>query len=287
MNRIEVTGPEDSDRQAFGERVELEQRPDGIAIVTLNNPPVNALTSEVFAELAAVTGVLERTRPGAVVLMGATKVFALGGEISEYYRTRFRGRTDISDADLDEAVGHITDPAYIRQLGEKYLATFEGFANLPMTTIAAISGITFGGGLELTLMCDMRIASARAKFAAPEVTLGGTSIGGGVFRATQLIGPSEAKRLYLGGQQIDATEAHRIGLVDEVVSSESLFDRAIELAQTFARYAGPAQGMLKGMINVGPELTAGEAARVELDQWCASYATPEAKAQLRAFLAGG
>jgi enoyl-CoA hydratase len=137
------------------------------------------------------------------------------------YRTRFEGRRDIADADLDDAVAKITDPEYIRQLGEKYRSTFNGFARPPMATIAAINGITFGGGVDLVLVCDLRIASDRARLASPEVTLGGSSIGGGVFRMPRLIGPSMAKRMYLSGEPVDAAEALLIGLVDEVVPLSS------------------------------------------------------------------
>jgi len=161
--------------------VTLRRRPDGVALVTIDNPPVNALTTPLFAKLMAIIGELTASPPGAVVLAGRPKVFALGGEISETYRVRFAGRTDIGDDELDDAVRAVTEPAYIRELGGKYLATFDALAAVPCMVIAAITGITFGGGLELALACDYRVASERAKLGAPEVTLGGGSIGGGVF----------------------------------------------------------------------------------------------------------
>jgi enoyl-CoA hydratase len=200
--------------------VTLERRPDGVALVTIDNPPVNALTTPLFARLMAITGELTASPPGAVVLAGRPKVFALGGEISETYRVRFAGRTDIGDDELDDAVRSVTEPAYIRELGGKYLATFDALAAVPCMVIAAITGITFGGGLELALACDYRVASERAKLGAPEVTLGGGSIGGGVFRLPRLIGPSMAKKMYLGGLLVSAREALRIGLVDEVADAD-------------------------------------------------------------------
>jgi enoyl-CoA hydratase len=263
----------------------LDRRPDGIAVVTLNNPPVNALTTEVFAGLLAVSEAIRADRPGAVVLAGAQKVFALGGEISETYRTRFENRSDFTDRDLDDAVARITDPVYVRQLGEKYLRAFGAIANLPVMTIAAVEGITFGGGLELALACDYRIAGDRAKLAAPEVTLGGGTIGGGIVRMPQLIGPSMTKKMYLAGRPVAADEALRMGLVDEVVSSGSALDRALELARTFLPYAGPAQEMLKIAINEASGAVSEEAGARELEMWCASYATDDARARLRSFFA--
>ena len=267
--------------------VTLERRPDGVALVTIGNPPVNALTRPLFAELMAIIGELTASPPGAVVLAGQPKVFALGGEISETYRVRFAGRTDIGDAELDDAVRTVTEPAYIRELGGKYLATFDALAAVPCMVIAAITGIAFGGGLELALACDYRIASERARLGAPEVTLGGGSIGGGVFRMPRLIGPSMAKKMYLGGLPVFAPEALRMGLVDEVADPDETVARALDLARSFTAYAGPAQAGLKRLIDAGDGLSGAEAAKLELEAWCASYATGEARARLREFFAHG
>jgi len=267
--------------------VSLERRPDGVALVTIDNPPVNALTTPLFAKLMAIIGELTASPPGAVVLAGRPKVFALGGEISETYRVRFAGRTDIGDDELDDAVRAVTEPAYIRELGGKYLATFDALAAVPCMVIAAITGITFGGGLELALACDYRVASERAKLGAPEVTLGGGSIGGGVFRMPRLIGPSMAKKMYLGGLPVSAREALRIGLVDEVADADGTVARALELARSFTAYAGPAQAGLKRLIDTGYGLSGAEAGTLELEAWCASYATDDARARLREFFARG
>jgi enoyl-CoA hydratase len=256
-------------------------------LITIDNPPVNALTTPVFAQLSAIAHELFEAPPGAVVLAGQTKTFALGGEISETYRTRFQNRDDFDDDDLDAAVEAITDPTYVRQLGEKYVRTFDAVAALPCMVVAAIQGIAFGGGLELALVCDYRVASERAKLGCPEVTLGGGSIGGGVFRMPRLVGPSVAKKMYLGGLPVSAQEALRVGLVDEVVPGEGALTRAFELAGSFVEQAGPAQGGFKRIIDAGLAMSAREAAVLELEMWCASYATPEAKSRLRDFFAHG
>jgi enoyl-CoA hydratase/carnithine racemase len=267
--------------------VSFERRPDGIALVTIDNPPVNALTAPLFAELLAITGELTASPPGAVVLAGRPKVFALGGEISETYRVRFAGRTDVGEAELDDAVRAATEPAYIRELGGKYLATFDALAAVPCMVIAAITGVAFGGGLGLALACDYRIAAERARLGSPEVTLGGGSIGGGVFRMPRLIGPSMAKKMLLGGMPVSAREALRIGLVDEVAEGDGTVARALELARSFTAYGGPAQAGLKRLIDAGYGLSGAEADRLELEAWCASYATDEARARLREFFARG
>jgi len=270
-----------------GTLVRLERRPDGVALITIDNAPVNALTTPVFAELLAIAHELQATPPRAAVLAGQTKVFALGGEISETRRTHFEGRTDISDEELDAAVNGIMDPVYIRELGRKYLETFDALANLPCAVVAAIQGIAFGGGLELALACDYRIASERAKLASPEVTLGGGTIGGGLFRMTRLIGPSLAKKMYLGGAPVTAARALEMGLVDEVVPSDAVLQRALEAAAELGEYAGPAQTAMKRLIDSGHDLSEHEAADAELEAWCASYATEDARTRLRAFFANG
>ena len=271
----------------YGTLVRLERRSDGVALITIDNAPVNALTTPVFGELLAILHELQATPPRAAVLAGQPKVFALGGEISETRRTRFEGRADISDDELDAAVRDIMDPAYIRELGRKYLTTFDALANLPCAVVAAIQGIAFGGGLELALACDYRIASERAKLASPEVTLGGGTIGGGLFRMTRLIGPSLAKKMYMGGAPVTAARALEIGLIDEVVPAEALLQRALDTAAEFAEHAGPAQAAMKRLIDTGHDLSEQEAAAAELEAWCASYATEDARTRLRAFFAKG
>lgn len=276
-----------SDSKPYGTLVGLERRIDGIAIITIANAPVNALTTPVFAELLAICEELHAQPPRSVVLTGQPKVFALGGEISETRRIRFENRIDIPDAELDEAVNSIMDPVYIRELGSKYLATFDSLASLPCGVVAAIQGIAFGGGLELALACDYRIASERAKLASPEVTLGGGTIGGGLFRMTRLIGPSLTKKMYLGGAPVGASQALAMGLVDEVVPVDSLLPRALEMAASLAEYAGPAQAGMKRLIDSGHGLSHAEAHEAELDAWCASYATEDARIRLRSFFANG
>jgi enoyl-CoA hydratase len=259
----------------------------GIAVITIDNPPVNALISPVFSAVSEITERLKAETPRAVILKGSREAFAVGGEISETRRIEFEGRGDIPDAELDAAVSRVTDPDYVRALGQKYQRTFDGLSSLPCAVVAAIEGMARGGGLEFALACDYRIMSEDAQLGSPEVTLGGGTIGGGLWRMTALIGASRAKKMYLGGQLITASEALRIGLVDEVAPPGEVFDRALSLARVFATHAGPAQANMKRFIDSATALTHEAASEIELAMWCESYATEDAKTRLRDFFKNG
>lgn len=258
-----------------------------IAVITIQNPPANALTRGVFAAVLAIAERLRERPPRAAVLTGGREVFAVGGEISETRRVHFEGRSNIPDAELDEAVDRITDPTYVRALGEKYQRTFAAVSALPCAVVAAIDGMARGGGLELALACDYRVVGADAQLGSPEVTLGGGTIGGGLWRMTALIGASKAKKMYLGGQLIAAPEALAIGLVDELTSPGEAFERALALARVFATHAGPAQANMKSFIDAASALTHEAASEIELEMWCESYATADAKTRLRDFFKNG
>ncbi|MFI5427865.1 enoyl-CoA hydratase/isomerase family protein [Aeromicrobium sp. UC242_57] len=258
-----------------------------IAVISIDNPPINALVSGVFADVLTIVQQLQISLPRAVVLTGSREAFAVGGEISETRRIHFEGRTDIPDGELDDAVARITDPVYVRELGEKYQRTFAALSALPCAVVAAVEGMARGGGLEFALACDYRVTADDAQLGSPEVTLGGGTIGGGLARMAALIGTSRAKKMYLGGQLITAQEALAIGLVDEVAPSGEAVDRALELARVFAAFAGPAQANMKAFIDRAGELSHEEAATIELDMWCESYSTSDSKTRLRDFFKNG
>ncbi len=271
--------------EATGAR--LERRDGGIALVTIDNPPINALTSAVFAALLEIGEELRREPPRAVVITGKGDNFAVGGEISETRRIHFEGRDAIPAEELDAAVARITDPAYVRALGEKYQAAFGAISSLPCAVVGAVQGMARGGGLELALACDYRIIGADVQIGSPEVTLGGGTIGGGLWRMASLIGASKAKRMYLGGQLIPASEACGLGLMDEVVPNGAVLERALEIAGVFATHAGPAQANMKRFIDAAGALRHEEASRIELEMWCESYATDDARTRLRDFFEHG
>src|SRR4051794_39290483 len=191
--------------------VTVDRRDDGVAVVRIDNPKVNALSTRVLAGLEHIARELTDDPPGAVVITGGDKVFAAGADISEFQSG---------------------DPAAI---GQQFLRSLNAVAAIPRVTIAAVGGYSLGGGCELALACDFRIASERAKFGQPEILLGFIPGGGGTQRLPRLIGVSRAKDIVLTGRQVAADEALRIGLIDEVVAPDELHDRALARAAELAR----------------------------------------------------
>jgi enoyl-CoA hydratase len=211
-----------------GDVVQLERGDDGVAVVRLDNPKVNSLSTYVLRRLGDTFAELRRDLPGAVVVTGGDRIFAAGAEISE-----FGG----------------PDEAY--EIGMVFRDTFDAVAELPRVTIAAVNGYALGGGCELALACDFRVAADTAKFGQPEILLGIIPGGGATQRLTRLVGPARAKELILTGRQVRADEALTLGLVDEVVPADQVMARAIERAAAFA--AGPvvAHGLAKRVIDEG------------------------------------
>ena len=164
--------------------VQVERRDDGVALVTLDNPKVNALSRELLGQLEAVAGDLTGNPPGAVVITGGDRIFAAGADIAEF-------------GGPDEA----------RAVGGGFRRALDAVAGIPRCVIAAISGFALGGGCELALACDLRIASERAKLGQPEILLGIIPGGGGTQRLARLVGPAKAKELVLTGRQVGADEA--------------------------------------------------------------------------------
>ena len=217
-----------SSLMADGDVIQLERRDDGVAVITLNNPKVNSLSTYVLSRLRATVSELESDLPGAVVITGGDRIFAAGADISEF---------------------HGPDEAY--EIGLAFRDAFDAVAALPRVTIAAITGYALGGGCELALACDVRIAAENVKLGQPEVLLGIIPGGGGTQRLARLVGPGRAKDLILSGRQVKAEEALRIGLVDEVVPADQLLGRALERAAEFAGGAVAAQGLAKRAIDEG------------------------------------
>lgn len=209
----------------------LERRDDGVAVVTLNNPKVNALSQEVLAALADVVSDLAADLPGAVVVTGGERIFAAGADISQF-----------------------GGPAEAERIGRGFHAALDSLAALPRFTIAAVSGYALGGGCELAMACDYRIVSERAVFGQPEVLLGIIPGGGGTQRLPRLVGPGRAKELMITGRQVKADEALRIGLADEIVAPEALTERALTLATEVAKGASVAQGLVKKAVDQGLSL---------------------------------
>jgi enoyl-CoA hydratase/carnithine racemase len=244
--------------------VHLDRGEDGVAVVTLDNPKVNALSTALLGELEAVARELTAHPPGAVVVTGGDRIFAAGADIAEF-----------------------GGPAEARTVGGAFRNALDAVAGIPRMTIAAVSGYALGGGCELALACDLRIASERAVFGQPEILLGIIPGGGGTQRLPRLIGPARAKEMILSGRQVRADEALRIGLVDEVVAPEDLSARARERAAELARGAVLAQGFAKRAIDAGLDRTLTEGLTMEQDQFVEVFTTRDAHVGVATFLEKG
>ena len=248
----------------LAELVLLERRDDGVAVVTLNNPKVNALSQEVLARLAVVAAELTTDLPGAVVITGGERIFAAGADISQF-----------GGADEAEAI----TAGFHRAL--------DAIAAIPRFVIAAVSGYALGGGCELALACDYRIGGERAVFGQPEVLLGIIPGGGGTQRLARAVGASRAKELCITGRQVKADEALRIGLTDEVVSSEELHPRALALAAEVARGARVAQSMAKRAIDDGLSMSLADGLQLEQRLFAEVFQSEDSHIGVQSFLASG
>jgi len=253
--------------------VSVDRRPDGVAVLRLDNPKVNALSSELLRQLAAAADGLRDDPPGAVVVTGGDRIFAAGAEISEFRSP--------------EAPAEVITRAEAELIGQLFLRALNAVADIPRATIAAISGFALGGGCELALACDFRIASEKAKLGQPEILLGIIPGGGGTQRLARLVGPARAKDLVLTGRQVRADEALAIGLVDEVVAAEAVFDRALDKAAALAAGATVAQGLAKRAIDRGLDITLNGGLDLEQQLFAEVFTTDDARIGVQSFLASG
>jgi enoyl-CoA hydratase len=195
--------------------VECRLQHRGVAVLTLDNPPLN-LTTLVTVEklLAACRNIAADERVRAVVVVGAgKKAFCAGSDIGEFAQVR--------------------EDVVPRKLARENEA-FTALEQLPVPVIAALNGVTLGGGAEIALACDIRIIDETARIGFPEVKLGIFPGSGGIFRLPRLVGPARAYELLYTGEPIDAHEAYRIGLVNRLAPAGQALAAAIELAETLA-----------------------------------------------------
>jgi len=253
--------------------VRLDRRDDGVAVLTLDSPKVNALSITLLARLAELADQLTHDPPGAVVVTGGDRLFAAGADISEFTS--------------DGPDGPVADPVAARTVGHGFVAALGAVAAIPRVTIASVSGFALGGGCELALACDLRIASTRAVFGQPEILLGIIPGGGGTQRLARLVGASRAKDLILSGRQVKAEEALAMGLVDEVVEPERLDERVLERAAAFA--AGPVtvQGLAKQAIDGGLDDDLAAGIQLEQDLFVESFRAEDATTGIRSYLEHG
>lgn len=236
-----------------------------VGILTVNRPAaLNALNSAVVAEMAQMLHEIEKMDIRCLVVTGAgEKAFVAGADIAEM-------------AELD--------PAGAENFSNEGNAVMEALENLPMPTIAAVNGYALGGGCELALSCDIRIASEKAAFALPETSLGILPGYGGLQRLARLVGPAKAKELAFTTNRIKAQEALEIGLVNAVHAPEELMEKSLEMANKIAANSPVGVRGAKQVINKSLGLPVTETYRMETAPFGACFATQDQKEAMHAFV---
>jgi enoyl-CoA hydratase/carnithine racemase len=239
---------------------------DRVAVITLDHPPVNALNSQTMNDLdAALDMALEDDAVKVIVVTGAGRsVFAAGADVSEF--------DQIPDADHAE------------QLLRAGHAVFSKIETSKKPVIAAINGICLGGGLELAMACHLRVAGDRARIGQPEINLGLIPGWGGTQRLPRIVGPGKAAEMILTGEPIRAEEAHRLGLVNQVVSMRDVLEEAVDLARKIAGKSAVAIACAMEAIERGRHLALAEAMEVELESWRTLVGSDDMKEGIQAFL---
>jgi enoyl-CoA hydratase/carnithine racemase len=249
-----------------GEFVQLEAA-DGIGTIRLDRPPMNALNTQVQEELRAAAGEATNRRDvRAVIIYGGEKVFAAGADVKEMVKMSYTDMADRSGA-LQSA--------------------FTAIARIPKPVVAAITGYALGGGCELALCADFRVAGDNAKLGQPEILLGVIPGAGGTQRLARLIGPARAKDLVFSGRFVDAHEALELGLVDRVVAPDDVYATARELV---ARYAdGPVYALraAKEAIDRGLETDLDTGLEIERQLFTALFATEDRTIGMESFVKSG
>ncbi len=236
------------------------------AIVTVNRPKVmNALNDQTIAELTGAFTELETDKSVHVVILTGSgeKAFVAGADINELKECDVR-------ASIDKSI--------------KGQNLFNIIENSSQIVIAAINGFALGGGCEMAMACDIRLASATARLGQPEVSLGIIPGYGGTQRLPRLVGRGKAKQLILTGDMIDAAEAHRIGLVDEVCPAEELMETAKKMASKIASKGPVAVATAKRCINLGLDVDLRSGLEYEYTQFGVLFSTEDKDEGCGAFL---
>ena len=244
----------------------LFEKKNNIAYVTINRPKVlNALNMATMGELRTVFTDLKQDREVRVVLLtgAGEKSFVAGADIGELQRN---------------------NPVEAKEYTHRGQAVLDLIENLGRPVIACINGFALGGGCEIAMACTMRLASDNAKVGQPEVKLGIIPGYGGTQRLPRLVGKGIAMQLLLTGEMISAQEAHRIGLVNEVVPSAQLISRAEAIAQAIIKNAPLAVQYCLEAVNHGGEMTQQEGLYLEASLFAVSCATEDKKEGTSAFL---
>jgi len=250
----------------MGEFVRLESV-DGIGTIRLDRPPVNALNDQVRDELATVaSSAAADAEIRAVILYGGEKVFAAGADVKQMAEANYAAMADRSG---------------------RLQAALSLVAAIPKPVVAAITGYALGGGLELALAADFRVAGENARLGQPEILLGVIPGAGGTQRLPRLVGPARAKDIVFTGRMVRAAEALAMGLVDVVAPDESVYQAALDLVKRYV--AGPALALraAKQAIDHGLDVDLATGLEIERVQFAALFATEDQRSGMQSFIENG
>jgi enoyl-CoA hydratase len=238
---------------------------EGIALVTINHPPVNALDQKTVSELGQAMDELEKRPEAKIIILtgGGDKAFVAGADI-----TAFTGLTRVTAEQFALSIQSI-------------LLKMEGSKKV---VICAINGLALGGGCEVAMACDIRIASEKAKLGQPEVNLGVIPGAGGTQRLPRLVGKGRAMELVFTTDMISAEEARAIGLVNRVVPPGSLLEEAKKMAKKILSKGPVAITLAKRAINEGLEMDLKEGLKLEAKLFGELFDTSDMKEGVKAFL---
>ncbi len=241
------------------------EKKEHVTLLTFNRPEVlNALNTTVATEsLDALLSIANDPDVRVLILTGAGRAFVAGADIAEM------------------AAKNAAQARVYAELGHRFMNTLQ---NLPQPVIAAINGFALGGGLEVALACDIRIASEGAQFGLPETILGIIPGWGATQRTARLVGTAKTKEMIFTGRRIKAEEALSMGLVNQVVPDEDLMDTVNEMAAAMCRQGQTALQHAKTVINQGSDLNLDQALRLEIDTFVDLFDTDDRREGMKAFL---
>jgi enoyl-CoA hydratase/carnithine racemase len=249
------------------EYVRLTAEEGGVRTLRLARPPVNALNAAMLDEIgAAVADLRSDSDVRALVVTGTPTLFAAGADVEEFEPIR-----------ADSA----------RRVARHFRGALDALAAFSRPTVAAVAGYALGGGLELALACDFRVAGDNARLGLPEVQLGIIPGGGGTQRLTRLVGPAVAKELIFTGRHVRAPEALDLGLVDRVVGPDDVYAEALQWASQLAEGAVTAMGLAKRAIDGGFGMRLQDGLDLEADCFEEAFETDDAEHGIRSFLDEG
>jgi enoyl-CoA hydratase len=248
-----------ADRSVLVERLE-----DGVAMLTLHNPPLNLVTLGMTEQLLEALEELEaEDAVRAVVVTGAgDRAFCAGSDVKEF--------ADVRDRVVEKKLARENE-------------AFGRFESLSKPIVAAIEGLAYGGGCEISMACDLRITGEGAKFALPEVRLGVMPGSGGLFRLPELVGPARAMQFMYLGEPIDAREAERLGLINEVVPDGEALPRALDVARSISRRPKEAVAAIKRGVRESLHSSREESVRLTLELSDHVFKSEDCAEGIRAF----